>query len=104
MSILPRPEKRKVDSPAGLEKRNQVGQLLGAKLLVKTGGHDRDAAGTDLLDIGPGDSRFLIGPGHEQNFVRGLVAKQAIEDLAIGSSDRDRFIAANQAGTGIDDR
>jgi hypothetical protein len=58
-----------VDSAAGPEKRNQVGQLLGAELLVEPCGHDRDAAGADLLDIGPGDSSFLIGTGREQNFV-----------------------------------
>ena len=47
---------------------------------------------------------FLIGPGHEQNLVGGLVAQQAVEDLAVGSGDRDGFITADQAGTGIDDR
>src|SRR5208283_129694 len=40
MSSLPRLEKRKVDSAAGPEKRNQVGQLPGA-VLVEPGGHDR---------------------------------------------------------------
>ena len=73
-------------------------------MLVETGRHDRDGAGTHFLDIAPGDPRLLVDAGRQDQFIGRLAAEQTIKDLAVAGRHRDRLEAAHEAGTGKNDR
>lgn len=86
--------------PARFQERHQVGKLLNGQLLVEPCGHHRDRARANLLDVGSVDPHLLVGSGHQQDLLGGLVLEQSIMDLALGSSDDHGFIAANEAVLG----
>ena len=46
----------------------------------------------------------VVGAGRQDDLVGGVLAEQAVEDLAVGGGDDDRLVALHEAGAGEDDR
>ena len=89
---------------ARFQEGDQVGQFLMGQLLVEAGGHDRDGAGADFVDLAAGDAGLLIDAGRQAQLVGRLAAEQAVVDLAVIRGDGDRLEAAHQAGAREYDR
>ncbi|TXT34577.1 MAG: hypothetical protein FD138_1642 [Planctomycetota bacterium] len=89
---------------AVLQERDQVGELFFRELFFQAGGHDADAAGFHLLDVGSRDAGFLIRAGGNHEFVGGLATDQAVHGFAVGCDDQDGLEAADEAGGGEQDR
>ena len=75
-----------------------------AQLLVQTGGHDRDFACLDFIDILASDPNFLIDSGGQQDLVRSILPDQAIMGFPILEGDKHRLVAADKAGAGENNR
>ena len=88
---------------AGFEIGDEVGEFLRWKNFVVSCGHERRAFGKNGSDEFSGDGCFGTRRGGEDNAIIGFGADDAAE-IALGSgSERDGFVAADEAGAGIND-
>lgn len=88
----------------GAQEGDEVGEILRRELLFESGGHDGDRSGADLFDFVTRDAYFFEGVDFEDHFLGTVGFEDPAVDLAGGGGDGDGFVAADETGTGEDDR
>jgi hypothetical protein len=90
--------------PAGvLEELDEVGQFLAGDLFFEAGGHEGDGRWGHRGDVGAVDFQGRAGAGDEGHALGVVAAQYAQAFLSVAGGDRDRLIAADQAGRRLHD-
>jgi len=91
-------------APTGvLEEGEEVGEFLSGDLGVETGGHEGNGAGTLVGDVAARDALFGSGTGDDDEFAVGFGLEDAVDFGAVAGGEEDGFVAADEAGVGVDD-
>lgn len=88
--------------PAGvLEELDEVGQVLAGDLFVEAGGHEGDGGWGHRGDVGAVDLQGRAGAGDQGHALGDVTSQDSQAFLAVAGGDRDRLVAADQAGRGL---
>src|SRR5579859_3636033 len=79
-----------------LQKRDQIGQVLLAELLVQSRRHEGHGPGAHLRDFRPGDPRLRLRAGDQNDLIRRVLPQNAVVLLAALGEHDHRLVTADE--------